>query len=223
MEADTKDEKKRIEVVELKVSELNNQFGNPRRIDKKGIDSLKNSLDRLGDFGVIVIDENNSIIAGNQRVSVLKKQDPDTKVLCKRLVGYTTAEKRAVNIKDNRHEGLDDLGLLAEWVGDLNLALGIDPKKEKKEKEGATIELLEPIRYEKYDYVLICCRSELDFNQLQDKLGLDKKKDLIVSRKGRRKTINCRAVWYDELPVEFVKKDEYSKTHKEEEKPYAEL
>lgn len=208
-----KGEEKKIEVVELKVSELNNQFGNPRRIDKKGLDSLQNSLDRLGDFGIIVIDENNSIIAGNQRVKVLKQKDPETKVLCKRLVGYSTAEKRAVNIKDNRHEGLDDLELLTEWVADLNLDLGIDPKKEEKEREGNTIEQLEPIRYEKYDYVLIACRSELDFNQLQDKLGLDKKKDLIVSRKGRRKLINCRAVWYDELPVEFVTKEEYSKTH----------
>ena len=105
MEAE--ENKKSIEVVELKVSELNNQFGNPRRIDKKGLDSLQNSLDRLGDFGVIVIDENNSIIAGNQRVAVLKKQNPDTKVLCKRLVGYTTAEKRAVNMQISQKMKLD--------------------------------------------------------------------------------------------------------------------
>lgn len=203
MEAD----EKRIEVVELKVSELNNQFGNPRRIDKKGLKNLEESLDRLGDFGVIVIDENNSIIAGNQRVSVLKKIDPDRKVLCKRLVGYTKAEKRAVNIKDNRHEGLDDLDLLAEWTADLNLDLGIDPKKEEKANSGHDIELLEPIRYEKYNCVVIACRSELDFNQLSEKLGLDKQKDLIVSRTGRRKTIHRRAVWFDELPVNFVKKE----------------
>jgi len=115
------DNNKKIEVVELKVSELNNQFGNPRKIGSKGLKSLKDSLDRFGDFGVIVIDENNSILSGNQRVAVLKRDNPDAKVLCKRLVGYSTAEKRAVNIKNNRHEGEDDLDLLAEWIADLNV------------------------------------------------------------------------------------------------------
>lgn len=199
------DNNKKIEVVELKVSELNNQFGNPRKIDNKGLKSLKDSLDRFGDFGVIVIDENNSILSGNQRVAVLKKENPDAKVLCKRLVGYSTAEKRAVNIKNNRHEGEDDLDLLAEWVADLNVELGIDPEKEKEENEGKTIELLEPKRYEKYSYVLVACRSELDWNNLNEKLHLDEKKVLISPKNGRK--IKCRAVWYDELPVEFVLKE----------------
>lgn len=197
---------KKIEVVEIKISELNNQFGNPRKIDSKGIKSLQNSLEMLGDFGVIVIDENNSIIAGNQRVSVLRSKNPDAKVLCKRLIGYTKAEKRAVNIKDNRHEGEDDLDLLAQWTADLNIALGIDPEKEKKEKEGHEIELLEPKRYEKYNYVLIACRSELDWNNLNEKLQIEKKKELICPKNGRK--IKCRAVWYDELPVDFVLKED---------------
>lgn len=199
---------KRIEVVELKVSELNNQFGNPRKIDKKGLESIKNSFDRLGDFGVIVIDENNSIIAGNQRVSVLKNKDPNTKVLCKRLIGYTKAEKRAINIKDNRYSGQDDLELLAEWTADLNLYFDIDPKKEKKENDGYDINLLEPIRYEQYNYVMIVCRSELDWLQLEEKLDLKNKRDLIVSMSGTKKKIKRRAVWYDELPIKFVKKEE---------------
>lgn len=199
------DNNRKIEVVELKVSELNNQFGNPRKIGSKGLKSLKDSLDRFGDFGVIVIDENNSILSGNQRVAVLKRDNPDAKVLCKRLVGYSTAEKRAVNIKNNRHEGEDDLDLLAEWIADLNVELGVDPEKEAKENEGKTIELLEPKRYEKYNYVLIACRSELDWNNLNEKLHLDEKK-VLISPKAHRK-IKCRAVWYDELPVEFVLKE----------------
>lgn len=194
---------KRIEVVELKVSELNHQFGNPRKIKKKGIEEIKNSLDRTGDWGVIVIDENNSVIAGNQRVKVMMSENPDTKVLCKRLIGYTKAEKRWINIKANTHSGENDEDLLAEWVADLNLEIGIDPKKEKNEKE---IELLEPRRYEKYDYVLIMCRSELDFNNLNEKLGLDKRKELIESRTGRKKIINSRAVWYDEIDVDIKRK-----------------
>jgi len=196
------EENKNIEIVELKVSELNNQFGNPRKIDKKGLQAIEESLDRLGDFGVIVIDENNSIISGNQRVAVLKKKDPDTKVLCKRLLNYSKAEKRAINIKANRHEGKDDWEQLAEWTADLNIDLGIDPQKEKEKR---TIDLLEPKRYEKYDYVLIVCRSELDWNNLNEKLHLNDKKELICPKNGR--SIKCRALWYDELPVDLVPKE----------------
>lgn len=198
-------ENKKIEVVELKVCELNNQFGNPRKIGNKGLKNIENSFDRFGDFGVIVIDENNSILSGSQMVYVLKQKDPNAKVLCKRVVGYSKAEKRAINIKNNRHEGEDDLALLAEWTADLNIDLGIDPLKEKKESKGREIELLEPKLYEKYDYVLIACRSELDWNNLNEKLQLDKKKVLICPKNKRK--IKCRAVWYDELPVEFVLKE----------------
>ena len=199
---------KTIEVVTLKVSDLNFNFGNPRKIDKKGLKSIGESFDRLGDFGVIVIDENNSVICGNQRVTVLKDKDPNTEVLCKRLIGYTKAEKRAINLKDNRHEGVDDLNLLAPWIADLNITLGIDPEKEKKDQKARDIELLEPKRYEKYNYVLVVCRSELDWNQLALKLGIDKTKELIAQTKTGPKSIKCRAVWYDELPVEFVPKED---------------
>lgn len=87
----------------------------------------------------------------------------------------------------------------------MNIDLGIDPEKEAKEKEGKEIELLEPKRYEKYNYVLIACRSELDWNNLNEKLHIDQKKELICPKNGRK--IKCRAVWYDELPVEFVLKE----------------
>ena len=49
---------KRIEIIELPVSELKTEFGNPRKpLKKKAKEKLKESLDNLGDFGVIVIDE----------------------------------------------------------------------------------------------------------------------------------------------------------------------
>jgi len=92
---------RKIESIELKVSELNFDFGNPRKITKKDREKLEDSLNTLGDFGLIVIDENNSVIAGNQRVTIMKEKNPDTVVLCKRLIGYSKAELRAINIKSN--------------------------------------------------------------------------------------------------------------------------
>lgn len=80
----------------------------------------------FGDFGIFLIDENDNVIAGNQRSIILTKKDPDIMVDCKRLIGYTDAELRAINIKDNTHAGEWDLDLLADWTADLTVDLGLD-------------------------------------------------------------------------------------------------
>lgn len=116
---------KKIETVELAVRELKDGFGNPRKITAKKRKELEESLEQFGDFGLILIDEDNNLIAGNQRVSIMKEKDPETVVLCKRLVGYSEAELRAINLKDNIHAGEWDIDLLADWTADLTIDLGI--------------------------------------------------------------------------------------------------
>ena len=138
---------KRIEIIELPVSELKTEFGNPRKpLKKKAKEKLKESLDNLGDFGVIVIDEHNNIISGHQRVSILM-ENPDTQVLCKRLIGYSESELKAINIKANTHAGEWDMDKLAEWTADLKIDLSLDLEnlnvKETKIKD------MELIRYGK--------------------------------------------------------------------------
>ena len=54
---------------------------------------------------------------------------------------------------------------------------------------------MELIRFEKYDYVLLVCRNELDYNELIRKLGIEGAK---VSM-GRNRTIKGRAIWYDQI------------------------
>ena len=54
---------KEIRVETIKVSELKKNFGNPRKIKKVKKDELERSLEEYGDFGLILIDENNNIIA----------------------------------------------------------------------------------------------------------------------------------------------------------------
>lgn len=193
---------KRIETVELAVRDLKTGFGNPRKIGKKKREELERSLDEFGDFGLIVIDEDNNIIAGNQRVSILKGKDEDTVVLCKRLIGYTEAELRAINIKDNTHAGDWDLDLLADWTADLTVDLGIDVKAEDPAER--KIKDMELIRYEKYDYVMIVCRNEVDYLNLQRALGLDNGRVLIA----KRRRIKARAIWYDDMKAQIVPKDE---------------
>ena len=104
---------KHIETVELPVSAIKTGFGNPRKIKKKKKEELKRSIETFGNFGVFVIDEEINIIAGNQRLAVIREMNPDAIVPCRKLFGYTEAEKRAINIKDNTHSGEWDLAGLS--------------------------------------------------------------------------------------------------------------
>ena len=153
-------------------------------------------------LGVIVIDENNNVIAGNQRVTVLQKKDPDMKVLCKRLVGYSTAEKKIINVKDNTHVGEWDWAMIADWEADLHIDLGLRAPADDPEERGITD--MELIHYEKYDYVLIACKNELDYNQLVRKLGIEGKKVKIA----KKRRINARAIWYDQIKCQLIDKEE---------------
>ena len=126
------------------------------------------------------------------RQAILNEIDPDTIVTCKRLIGYTEAELRAINIKDNTHAGEWDMDLLADWTADLNMDLGLDLQEGSPEER--KIKEMELINYEKYNYVMIVCKNEVDFNDLSRKLGIDGAKVKINDKK----KINARAVWYHE-------------------------
>lgn len=193
---------KRIEVVRMKACDIKTGFGNPRKINKKKLEELEASMVGLGDFGIFVIDEHDNIIAGNQRLSVVRKIDDQTEVLCKKLYGYTEAELRTINIKDNTHSGEWDLDLLADWTADLNLDLGL--KKEEESPEDKKIPEMDPIRFEKYDYVIIACNNEIDYNELTRNLGIETAKVNVT----KKRKIKARAVWYHEMKAQIVPKKE---------------
>ena len=191
---------KRIEVCKMKVGDLKHNFGNPRKISKKKAEELERSMDLFGDFGVFVVDEHNNVIAGNQRSIILARRDPDIEVDVKKLIGYSEAELRSINIMDNTHAGEWDLELLADWTADLNLDLGIDLNNENPEER--KIEDMELIRYEKYNYVMIVCKSEIDYNDLIRKLGIEGRKVAIT----KKRKIKARAIWYDQMKAQIVEK-----------------
>ncbi len=189
---------KRIEVVTMKAKDIKTGFGNPRKITKKKYDELKASLENDGDYGIFLIDEQDNVISGNQRLSVIMKLNPETELLCKRLIGYSEVELRSINIRSNTHAGEWDLDLLADWTADLNVDLGIELNNtdlgDRKLKD------MELIRYEKYDYVLLVCRNELDYNELIRKFGIDGAK---VKIPGTKRSIKARAIWYDQIKCQI--------------------
>jgi hypothetical protein len=196
---------RRIDVIWLRPSEIGTGFGNPRKpADKKNADDLRQSLETFGDFGCLVVDENKDIICGNERLKEFIKVRDDNPKLCKQLFGYSKAEKRVINIKGNLHAGTWDTDLLADWTADLNISIGIN-ETVSNEINKRSISEMELIHYEKYDYVLIACRSELDYNQLIRALGIEDKEVVIARKKdGKHRTIKARAIWYDKMKAKIV-------------------
>lgn len=203
---------RKIELCTLKAKDIKTNFGNPRKISKKKLEELEQSFDMFGDFGIFLVDESDNIIGGNQRLKVvLDKYGPDMELACKRLIGYTMAELRAINIKDNTHNGEWDLDLLADWTADLTVDLGLDKPDEDMDKR--TIPDMEPIHYEKYDYVMIVCKNELDYNDLVRKLGIEGMKVKVA----KTRKIKARAIWYDEMKCQITQKKEDDPETMEEE------
>ncbi len=195
---------KSIEYVQRRVGDLKLDFGNPRTIKKQKREDLEESLETYGDFDIIVINEQNQVIGGNQRVTIFQKKDPDMIVDCKMLVGYTIAEQKYVNIKLNSHAGEWVLEELGDWTADLMGNFKLDLETEKKPIDERTIKDMEPIHYEQYDYVLIACRNELDYNDLVRKLGIEG--GTVKVAKTRR--IKGRAIWYDQMKARILSADE---------------
>lgn len=199
-------DQKRIEVIEMKAGDIKTGFGNPRKINKKKREELERSLEMFGDFGIFIIDENDNVIAGNQRLEIIKEKNPDTILCCKKLYGYSESELKAINIKDNTHAGEWDLDLLADWTSDLVVDLGIEEEIEKDIQE-RTIPEMELIHYEKYDYVMIVCRSVIDYNDLVRRLGIEGAKVKIA----KTRKINARAIWYDKMKATIVPNEKFDK------------
>jgi hypothetical protein len=163
---------KSIESVEMRAGDIKTGFGNPRKISKKHTLELERSLDAFGNFGLFVIDENDNIIAGNQRLSIIKKRNPEEMVLCKRLIGYSEAEKRAINIKDNTHSGEWDLDLLADWTADLNVDLGLD--LENGNPDDVKIAEMELKTFEHWDYIVFVFDNQHDWLNILDHFKIGK-------------------------------------------------
>ena len=64
---------------------------------------------------------------------------------------------------------------------------------------------MELIRYEKYDYVLLVCRNEIDYNELTRKLGIAGRKVRIT---GTKRSIKARAIWYDQIKCQIVESED---------------
>jgi DNA modification methylase len=111
---------KEIIICQRKAGDLALGFPNPRKITKEKLSDLGDSLNTLGDFGIIVIDENDQVVVGLQRVKILQEIDPERIIDCKQLLGYNEGEKKIINIRANQHSGKWDEKFLEQVLIELD-------------------------------------------------------------------------------------------------------
>jgi ParB-like chromosome segregation protein Spo0J len=108
----------KVEVLELDLNDLTLSEKNPRTISKKDFAVLKKSIKdfpSMLEVREIVVDENNRVLGGHQRIKALQAQGK-TKVKVKKVTGWTDDEKDEFMIKDNIANGDWDNDKLAnEW------------------------------------------------------------------------------------------------------------
>lgn len=110
----------------IKVSTLKKNPNNPRQIRGEKLELLKKSItefEKMMELRPMIIDENNTILGGNMRLSAIKalgiKEIPDSWI--KRADNLTDEEKREFIIKDNNSFGEYDWDALANEWSDLPL------------------------------------------------------------------------------------------------------
>jgi hypothetical protein len=88
---------------------------NPRSIGRKEYEALKKSLiefPEMKQLREIIIDEDNKILAGHQRIYALKELGYED-VYVRQVIGLTNKQKREFMVKDNVSSGKWDADIIA--------------------------------------------------------------------------------------------------------------
>lgn len=149
-----------------KISELRNWESNPRTITEKAYEELKKNVGDLGNFEPLVINLDNTVIAGNQRLRVLKEQgveEVEVSVPDKKL---TEDEIKKIGIISNRHSGEWDMDVLAnefeETLQDLKFDDLLQVNKEEKN------DIYKPL----FEVSIVCAdenEQEVVYNDLKER------------------------------------------------------
>lgn len=174
-----------------RISELIPADYNPRELTRKQAQDLESSLKRFNLADPIVVNSNNTIIGGHQRINVLKQQgdvEVDVRIPDRLL---TREEEQELNLRLNKNLGQWDFDMLAQMDMDLLKTVGFDSGEIEKiihggngsEGETPEVEFTEELMLE-HNYVVLYFDNIFDWEVAKEKFGLKKVKDLIP-RKGQ--------------------------------------
>ena len=112
-----------------KISDLIPASYNPRELTEKQAEDLSTSLERFNLADPIIININNKIIGGHQRINILKRSgdlEVDVRVPSRELTDF---EEKELNLRLNRNLGQWDFDMLANFDEAMLKDVGFDSKE----------------------------------------------------------------------------------------------
>ena len=206
------DDDVKVEVLTLDINELTLTEKNPRTISKKDFAVLKKSIKdfpSMLEVREIVVDENNRVLGGHQRIKALQAQGK-TKVKVKRVSGWTEEQKDEFLIKDNIANGAWDNDKLAnEWdktkLEEWGLPLKVASNGDYKELLDVSIPYYTP------------AEKAPEVEELADLSEVEELNDMITKlkpEKGLEPILRARAAFFAEFDFQKIA-DYYAKADKD--------
>lgn len=115
-----------METINMKISDLKHPDKNIRIHTEKQLDEFVRSIKMFGQIRPVVVDENNTILAGNGLVLALKKMGAETAAVLK-YTDLSENQKKKLMIADNKifNLGIEDLDTLNHFLEELRDDLDI--------------------------------------------------------------------------------------------------
>ena len=100
-----------MKIHKVKIAALNPAEYNPRRMTNKQYEDLKNSLEKFGCVDPIIINADNTIVGGHQRLRIMRELGAELVPVVR--VNLSKEDEKELNIRLNKNSGEFDLDVLA--------------------------------------------------------------------------------------------------------------
>jgi hypothetical protein len=210
-----------------KIKDLKLFDGNPRKMTKEQAEQLLESLKKFNYVELIVVDQNNRVIAGNMRVQALKQLGREDEEIEVRVPNrpLTEEEAREYLLRSNKNVGEWDWDLLANFDKNLLQKVGFERWQLGILNEDVYQDLLPPMEDgepEKLAYktIKLYFDSKDSFNELKEflkeKIKLTDKTDSIwykkrPERKMKRNALKFKKKIKNRYPIFIISKGRWNK------------
>ena len=115
-----------MKIIKLKLDDLIQPDKNVRIHTEKQIEEFVRSIKMFGQIRPVVVDENNTVLAGNGLVIALKKAG-ETEADVYKIIGLSENQKKKLMIADNKifNLGIENLETLTDFLHELGTDLDI--------------------------------------------------------------------------------------------------
>jgi ParB-like chromosome segregation protein Spo0J len=100
-----------MKIEKLKIAELNPAEYNPRKMTNKQYEDLKNSLEKFGLVDPIIINADNTVVGGHQRLRIMRELGAEYVPTVR--VNLSKEDEKELNIRLNKNTGEFDIDVLA--------------------------------------------------------------------------------------------------------------